>query len=195
MRTVLVALVALGALLGLAPAAHAKGPTAAVIEGPGLGTPVKIESDRPPGLGTLMQRTGGSIMVGDWVDLAPDRPAVELGPRYLVTYYIGKQPVLTQELYPFTAKGSYTFTPAGQLSLAIRTALPGGWFRAPDELAADLTLLVTPRPAAPQQQPQPQPVAVETPSVPLGWWLAGALVVLALAGAAVRRGRKVSAQR
>jgi len=206
MRTAIVVLVALGWLLGLAPAAHAKGPTTATIAGPGLADPVKIESYDAtatlPGLSTLMDWTGGTVMFGDAVELSPDKPTVELGPRYAVTYYLDRQPVLTQELYPFTAKGPFTFTPAGQRSMFINAELQSGWYHGPKELATSLTLLGVTAPGTPQPAPAAASRAAPAPpaapvdgGIPLGWWLVGALAAAGLAGGAVLLRRTVGVRR
>jgi hypothetical protein len=207
MRTATVLLSAVLGLLGATPAAYAKGPTAATLEGPGLATPVRIEAydatAKLPGLGTLMQWTGGTVLFGDGVRLAPDRPAGDLGPRFAVTYFMDRQPVLVQELYPFAASGPHTFTLAGQRSVFTDGELPGGWFRCPGEIVASLALLGIAAPVAsataagPQAAPG-QPAVPATPdapagpaarpadhAVPLGWWLTGVLAAVVLAGAAV----------
>lgn len=215
MRTAVIALVVLGTvlgtLLGLAPAAHAKGPTAARIEGPGLPEPVTVVSydatDRLPGLGTLIQWTGAMIMFDAAERLTPDEPTADHGPRYLVTYYMDKQPVLLQELYPFTAKGPYSFTPAGQRSPFTSAPLPSGWWHAPPEVVATLAVLGVsgPLPAAGSQRPAaasaPAPALAPEPVrdwklPPAGWWLAGVLVAVALvAGTILVRARFVGARR
>jgi hypothetical protein len=199
MRTAIVALITFGTLLGLAPAAYAKGPTAATIEGPGLAEPVRIESyettSKRPGLDSLIGWTGATIMYDGMMQLAPDRPAVELGPRYTITYYLDRQPVLTQEMYPFAEDSPYTFTPAGQKSIFIGTELQTGWFRSPQSLETALLALGA-DPLRPSAAEQPQPAAAGAAPVdttapdggfPPRWWpgaaLVGALLVAGLAGA------------
>jgi len=191
MRRAIVVLVALGwLLLGLAPAAQAKGPTAAVIEGPGITEPVRVESyeavGQLPDIGTLMQRTGGDVMFGDVVRLDPDAPATELGARFTVQYLMDKDVVLTQELYPFAEGGPYTFTPPGQRSLFVEAEMASGWFRGPAELTTTLERMGATKTDAAD--------VVAEQAVPAGWWLGGGAavvaVVLALAGVAVSRHRR-----
>jgi hypothetical protein len=213
-----VALLSFGLLLdlalGAAPAAYAKGPTAATIEGPGLAGPVTVESyeatQRLPGLGDLMRLTGGSVLFGDGPTFRPDRPDGDLGPRFAVAYYMGKQVVLIQELYPFGTGGPFVFTPAGQRSPFTDATLPDGWFAATKELASSMLLLgasQTATQAATQTPtPAPQPAARQAkapvPAAPTGWGSAGVLVValagvalVATAGAVVLRGRAVGPRR
>ena len=197
MRRAIVVLVALGwLLLGLAPAAQAKGPTAAVIEGPGITTPVRVESyeavGRLPDIGTLMQRTGGDVMFGDVVRLDPDAPATELGARFTVQYLMNKDVVLTQELYPFAEGGPYTFTPPGQRSLFVEAEMATGWFRGTAELTTTLERMGATKTEA-GTGPDASDVVAEQ-AVPAGWWLGGGAavvaVVLALAGVVVSRHRR-----
>lgn len=201
MRTVIVAVVALAGLLGLAPAAYAKGPTAVTIEGPGLAEPVRVESyetsGQLPSISTVMEQTGGTVLFGSGTRLEADRPAVELGPRFTVKYLMDIDVVLTQELYPFAAGGPYTFTPAGQKSIFVESEMDSGWFRGPEQLTSTLLALGATRAEA-DVAAQPVTAAAVSESTNTGWWLGGsltaALLVLA-AGVVVVRRRGVGARR
>lgn len=191
-RAIVLLVVLVGWLFGLAPAALAKGPTTAVIDGPGLASPVRVESDhateRLPAISTLMQRTGGVLLFGEQVRRTPPPPAAELGARFVVTYFMDREPMLTQELYPFAAGGPYTFTPAGQWSIFTEADVPSGWFRAPAELTISLQSLGAVDPGSPAG-PAPATVAAAD-SAPAGGfgaggWLAGGLALVALVVAVV----------
>jgi hypothetical protein len=184
MRTAIVVLVALAGLLGAVPAALAKGPSAAVIEGPGLERPVRIESyeasGQLPGLSTLMEHTGGTVMFGSGTRLQADRPAVELGPRFAVTYLMDTEVVLRQELYPFADGGPYTFIPPGQKSIFVTSDMDSGWFRGPARLTAVMTAMGADSTAVVAAAPA-TPAAAGTNT---GWWLGGSLTAVALVLAA-----------
>ncbi|HEY0637738.1 MAG TPA: hypothetical protein VGD67_08840 [Pseudonocardiaceae bacterium] len=180
MRRVVTAVLVLGGLVGVATPAWAKGPTVAVVEGAGFAA--RVESyervSGMPGLGELLEHTGGAVMFGDAGHggggdgpggagaggLLAERPAGELGERFTVTYLMERDVVLAQELYPFAAGGPWTFTPAGQRSIFTGGAVPHGWFRAPDALTGTVTALRTGTPAPagdPASVPNGDAVAAE----------------------------------
>jgi len=191
-RSLITALLA-AALLSVAPAAHAKGPTSATIEGPGLTPAVRIDSYEPvgarPGMSDLMALTGADrVMFDQATRLAGDAPAAALGPRYTVSC---RQPdehgtqtlALSQDLYPFAAGGPLTYTPPGQRSMFTAATVASGWYRAPHKLTAVLSALgaraplVSPSPAT-AQQPAGQsrnPAGPGTVAV-LGWATASLIV-------------------
>jgi hypothetical protein len=143
----------------LASPALAKGPSEVSIEGPGLSEPIMIE------LGELGLRPGSPLMefsenVG-FFDVVfrgsrAERPAGDLGPRYLVTYLVpgpeGEEFVLEQDLYPYAEAGPVSYLAPGQQVYARNTA--GGWFVGGAELK-DM-LMVVGLPATPPSAPDSQ---------------------------------------
>ncbi len=206
MRRAIVVVLALGWLFVLTPAAHAKGPTAAVIEGPGLTEPLRVESyeatGKLPSISTVMTGTGGDVLFGDVVRLRPDAPTTELGARFTVTYLMGPEVALTQELYPFAVGGPYSFTPPGQRSPFVGSDMASGWFRGTQELTDKLVTFGAVDVKASEQveavEQQATPTQATAGEVATGWWLGGGaavLAVVALAGVAVSRGWKVGLRR
>ena len=205
LRRSLITALLLGVLLAIAPAAHAKGPTDAAIEGPGLTPAVHVDSYTPvgnrPSMSDLMTLTGADRVMFDLTTrLAIDAPAAPLGQRYTVSY---RQPgadgktmvVLRQDVYPFASGGPVTYTPPGQLSVFITgSTLATGWYKAPAKLRPVFTTLgarphmVTPGPASAQQAPPPANTSSGPGTAAVLMWIGGSLVVgaaLIAAGSAV----------
>jgi len=137
-RCLVVAAVAAAALV-LSAAAAAKGPTGALLSGPGLEGAVQITGQGEGGagtpLGTLVDSGGFFAQV---FGQAPDptmrtRPSGTLGPRYKVVYLVpGPNSVrsrLVQLVYPYAKPGPLTYMKPGQQFWNGRKA-HGGWYAA-----------------------------------------------------------------
>lgn len=163
MRRLLVAGLVTGALLVLPGTALAKGPSEALINGPGLAAPLRVDgaSDlgggdlgRPGQFGDLMQHAGFSEGVWGPQAGAPaaEEPAGELGPRYTVTWTLpgpsGAEDTVRQDLYPFAEVGAVTYVPPDQLFFDGQRT-PGGWFAGGAELSTLLLDLGLREPAPP----------------------------------------------
>ena len=132
-------LAALAAVLGavLAPAALAKGPSAARIEGPGLQDPILIKGFSEPGnaspLGQLVESGGFFPAVfGQTPDpMSTARPAGDLGPRYRVVFTVpgpdSSRSTIVQDMYPYATPRAVTYMRPGQ-SFWDGQLSHGGWF-------------------------------------------------------------------
>jgi hypothetical protein len=140
-------------VLAVAPAAEAKGPTRATIEGPGLSkslawNPVNAEK-RTPGFFKLVAGLGFFPAAFGTVPspLLPSRPEGDLGPKYTITYGVptgrGKPAAVRQDLYPYAAGGPVTYMPPGQ-KLFVDRETTGGWYRAGNKVKATLRRLGLP---------------------------------------------------
>lgn len=124
--------------MSVAPA-RAKGPAQAVIEGPGLSSPISLRVQGAktigPDLAAVVEKSGFFDTV--WCPGCPDRPPEgELGPRYMVTYSIGDAPgepsTILQHVYPYAKPRPVTFMLPDQRFYNERTS--GGWHVADDGL-------------------------------------------------------------
>jgi hypothetical protein len=176
-------------MMVLATPAHAKGPTRAVIEGPGLTVPVVI---RGPDVGILFFRSGfGSAL---WACLPqdhcrPHRPHGDLGPRFVATYVLAfpnaqghmVRSQVVQYLYPQARPKPLAYVPPGQPYAGTHTV--GGTFTLGSTLLKNVTGLdlgVAQPSAAPAAAPPPAPGPSAAPML-----LAGvAAVAVALIGVA-----------
>ncbi|MDP9296906.1 MAG: hypothetical protein M3O88_09475 [Actinomycetota bacterium] len=175
------AIVLLGLLAGLTmlgPSALAKGPSQAVITGPGLSAPLSL---REPGSKTIGQELANMVQLSGFFSEAfggkarGHRPSGELGPRYMVTYTmsdINPPATLTQYIYPFADAGPVTTMARGQTFWGTQHT-PGGWFGAKGKLKTFLMGLGVPEPVV------HAPVAASSgggsAGFPLGWLLAAVL--------------------
>lgn len=152
-RCLSVALLALALLLAVAPAAMAKGASAATIKGPGLARPISVRGLGEPGTDTqlakLSDQTGlFAAMFGDTAGGQPsgERPSGDLGPRYTVTYAVPGDNTtfaVVQDLYPYAPGGPVTHVQPGQRLWAGQQVV-GGWFRGPATLLPMLRSLGLP---------------------------------------------------
>jgi hypothetical protein len=144
--------------LALPAAALAKGPTEALISGPGLAKPLKLGgpggwTDGSP-MAELTSRAGFFQVVwgGQPGQTLTKSPTKDLGPRYRVVYVVpgpsGTNDRIHQDLYPFAKGGALTYTPRGQRFFDTRRTL-GGWFRVVPPLTATLVAAGLPRPTPP----------------------------------------------
>jgi hypothetical protein len=118
----------------LAPAALAKGPSAASVTGPGLGKAVSVKGTEGSGaLGDLTQYSGFfPAAFGQTPDpMLQGRPTGKLGQRFTIRYRVpgggGEVFRITQDLYPYAQGGALTYTKPGQRIFDMRTR--GGWYR------------------------------------------------------------------
>lgn len=126
-RLVLVLLAA----AALAPAALAKGPSAATITGPGLDHAVAVRGTEMSGrLGDLTTYSGffPAAFGQEPNPLLAHKPA-NLGPRYVIHYLVpgGRIFRLTQDLYPYARGGAVTYMRPGQPIFDMYSK--GGWYR------------------------------------------------------------------
>ncbi len=206
MKPRVLAALALAALLLVVPtAAHAKGATAATIDGGGPaglpGGPITLRGDGEPGsgtdLGNLTDASGLFTLMFEARRTAA-RPCAQcpgglkaaptdrLGPRYTITWtFDGNDRGIRQIVYPYAATGPVTFMPAGQPIFDDTTK--GGWYQATDSLRQQLISLGLPDRKALGSAASPQPAPATPTSPPATWPRVAAVVGLLLvaAGAAV----------
>lgn len=185
MRTLALAVLC---VIALPASALAKGPIAATIDGPGLSAPLEIDGSGSWDAGgpfpLLVQETAffAAAWGGD-VPMLPAKPAGELGARYDLTYRLpgpaGKVDLIRQELYPYARGGPLTFTPPGQRFFESQKTL-GGWYRGRPTLRTVLIEVGLPFEAPPAAR-----VVAAADGPPPVAWIAGVLVVLALAALAI----------
>jgi hypothetical protein len=140
------------AALLLAPAALAKGPSAASITGPGLGKPLSIKGTEGSGpLGRLTESTG---FFPTSFQTSPDprlagKPSGKLGPKFTIRYLVpgpnNERFRITQDLYPYAKGGAVTYMKPGQSIFDSHTI--GGWYRGGSELKQTLVRAGLPRAA------------------------------------------------
>jgi hypothetical protein len=136
----------------LAPAALAKGPSAASVSGPGLGKALAVKGSEDSGpLGELTQWSGFfPAAFGQQPDpMLHGRPDGKLGARYTIRYLVpgpdNERFRITQDLYPYAQGGALTYTRPGQRIFDMRTR--GGWYRGGQELKRVLVHAGLPRTA------------------------------------------------
>ena len=188
----MVAFVAAAALLG-APAALAKGPSGADINGPGTGGGIHLGGNGEGGTGTPL---GDLVTWGGFFDQAygadsfqpRSRPKGDLGPRYRVVYTLpgpDGTSTLRQDVYPYARPTPVTYMAPGQRFFGGQQSL-GGWYVASTALRTSLVAAGLP---------------ARTPDTGgSGWWPAWAiaaavLVFAALAAATVRSPRGARSDR
>jgi len=211
--TALTAGMTTAAVVALATPALAKGPSQAVITGPGLAHPVVISGDGEPGqlgrLAGLAALTGlYTAMFGPGVSEPAPAPlhgvpsGATLGPRYTIVYTVpGVTPQPGQEfgriregLYPRAAGGPVIYIPPGQQGFG-QPLLVTGWLRGTPQLVHILARLgVRPRLGA-RTATAAGPSARPPASPATAWLIILAVVVAAavLAGAALLRHRRPAA--
>lgn len=140
--------------LVLAPAALAKGPSAATITGPGLASPLKVdgygEGDTTTPLGILVSEAGffPQVFGQSPSPLLRSRPAGTLGSRYVVTYEVpgpsSDGDRIRQDLYPYASSGVVSYMEPNQLFWGGQHTV-GGWMRGTPGLRAKLVAAGLPR--------------------------------------------------
>jgi hypothetical protein len=137
------------AAAALAPAALAKGPSAATITGPGLAHALSVKGTESSGrLGDLTQYAGffPAAFGQEPNPLLARRPA-NLGPRFTIHYVVPGDKVyhLTQNLYPYARGGSVSYMKPGQAIFGMDSR--GGWYRGGADLKRTLVAVGLPRAA------------------------------------------------
>ncbi|HEV2259969.1 MAG TPA: hypothetical protein VGS06_43225 [Streptosporangiaceae bacterium] len=220
-RLIVIAALAAGmsaaAALSLATPALAKGPSQASITGPGLVRAIVVSGEGEPGqqgtLAVLAGQTGlFNALFGADITGIPQTPTslrtppkAALGPRYAVSYTVpGLTPQpgeqfgrIVQDLYPDAVGGPVIYTPPGQGGFG-QSLQVTGWLRASPQLTRTLAQLGVPRRPVTPASPRTRPSAVhsaaarQTGSRALGWLIAAAvgIAAVALAAAAQHRHRK-----
>ena len=135
------------AAAALAPAALAKGPSAATITGPGLDRALAVEGTEMSGaLGDLTQYAGffPAAFGQQPTPMLVRRPA-NLGPRYTIHYVVPGDRIyrLTQDLYPYARGGAVTYMKPDQPIFGMGSR--GGWFRGGADLKRTLVRAGLPR--------------------------------------------------
>jgi hypothetical protein len=184
-RLVLVAIVA----LALPAGALAKGPSAAEITGPGIGT-IRIAGDAESNaVSTFSEVTAGAGFFAAVYRPQPDpmlrrRPQVELGPRYRIAWTLPTptgRASLYQDVYPYAKPYAVTYMRPGQTFYGGMTT-HGGWYVGGAGLKQSLVAAGLPR-----QVPSP---GSGLSAAGLGGISAGAFAALALAVFLVTRLRR-----
>lgn len=135
MKRVLFMLAAAAATLVFAAAAHAKGPSAGTIHGPGLGKGLALRGpeNKSSPFFRFVEAAGffPAVFPQSPDPMLSSRPTSELGPKYTIDYTVpgpeGQTFRLTQALYPYADGGPVTYMRPGQPVFAVKTR--GGWFR------------------------------------------------------------------
>jgi hypothetical protein len=137
MKHVLFLTIGLGLVGAMLPgSALGKGASEAAITGPGLSGPLELGGSGEPGsgeLGTIAETAGFFAAVfGQSPDpMVAQRPAGDLGPRYVITYLMpgpnGEHVELVQHLYPYAKPHPVTYMRPGQ-ELWATERTRGGWY-------------------------------------------------------------------
>ncbi len=100
--------------LALPSAALAKGPSAAVIVGPGL-TTIRISGQEgsPTPFWRLTEAAGWFEAVYGPSRLPQEPPNGDPGPRYTITWTVPTEGTLLQDVYPYAKPSPLTYMPAG----------------------------------------------------------------------------------
>ena len=149
------ALVLAASVVALGPApTFAKGPSSAVIEGPGIDSSITLPEPGATTIGVDLARLiQDSGLFTESCRTCDDRlrqpPSGELGPRYVITYSMGttggggtRSSGLVQYVYPMATPDPVTYLPADQPFLGGESA--GGWYVARPRLARLLIRLGVP---------------------------------------------------
>jgi hypothetical protein len=151
MRQRMLIALAAAAVAALLPAGAAEakvGPEGLTIEADQLLTPIRLGSatgeEAEPVLFRIAERSGFfpasmELVPNPMMDRAPtaDLGAARLDLTWEVTGHPAGAAALRQVIYPHAAGGPLTYTAPGQALIEGESA-PGGWFRAPSALLADL---------------------------------------------------------
>lgn len=137
------------AAAALAPAALAKGPSAATITGPGLDRALAVKGTEMSGrLGDLTTYSGFfPAAFGQQPSPMLDRRPGNLGPRYTIHYVVPGGAIfhLTQDLYPYARGGAVTYMKPRQSIFGM--SAKGGWYLGGADLKRTLVAAGLPRTA------------------------------------------------
>jgi hypothetical protein len=132
-RVMLVFALCVAAVLWASLPAFAKGPSQAILEGPGISSPIAVRDPGAPTIGPELAAlvTDSGLFTGLACRTCDDRlrhrPTGELGLRYTVTYTMGSgSNEVVQYVFPYAAPDPVTYVPAGQRFY--RGSTVGGWF-------------------------------------------------------------------
>jgi hypothetical protein len=132
----------------LAPSAAAKGPTQAVLTGPGITDPIMLKEPDSPTIGPVLSDVvmDSGFFYEAWANDGPrghlmHRPAGDLGPRYTITYTMSlgsnRSDDIVQYVYPYARPRPVTSMPPGQEFWGT-SETTGGWYSAPFTLKRTL---------------------------------------------------------
>ncbi len=135
-------------LLAMAPAAYAKGPLGATIEGEGVKGALHIDKPGELGQGTPMSELVEAIgffelTFGGDVDVAQEAPTKTLGKSGLlvITWDMGDGHSIVQQVYLHAEGGPVTFVKPGQLFWEDTAETVGGWYTVTGDIVTPLTEL------------------------------------------------------
>jgi hypothetical protein len=175
--------------LALPSTALSKGPTKAIIAGPGMPA-IRIsgaEGNSTP-FWHFVEAAGFFEAAWGPAQLPQTPPDGELGPRYTITWTVPSSSRLHQQLYPYAKPYPVTYMPRRQRIYG--NAVEGGWFSGGRKLERALLRIGVPaRPRVVSSTPSTSPPAPRSPSgskapIPALAAMSAAIAVLALAGAA-----------
>lgn len=181
--------------LALPGAAFAKGPSKALIAGPGITT---IRISGAEGGSTPYWRF---VEAAGWFEAAwgPSRlpqtpPQGDLGPKYTITWIVPSSSRLNQDVYPYAKPYPLTSMAPGQKIWG--TPVKGGWFAGGAKLEKALLRIGVPAkpPAARATAPTPTPAATSSSHFRNGALagIAAVAALLVLAGGATSLRRRSS---
>lgn len=153
----------LAALVGTASPASAKGPTDVQVSGPDVSAAFGwTQRAQDIDVGTLSEAARiPHHWDGSGLGPSPDLTAEQLGPRYVLTWTVGRSPWAAQHAYPFADGGAWV------RFLSVPSGGPGGWVRAP-ALERQLVALGADAETGDPAVDPVDPAAVETGSVGAG---------------------------
>ena len=189
--------------LALPATAAGKGPSKALIVGPGTTIRISGAEGSSTPFWRLVEATGWfEAAWGSPSHLPQAKPQAELGPRYTITWTVPSSNKLEQDVYPYAKPYPVTYMPRGQKLYG--TPVKGGWFVGGVKLRKTLTRACVSA-QAPAPQPPPAP-ARHPPTQPasdsglsafdIGAIAAGALILIAtlvFGARALRRPRRTIA--
>jgi hypothetical protein len=144
--------------LALPASAAAKGPSKALIVGPGI-APIRIsgaEGSATP-FWRFVEATGWFEAAWGTSRLPQAAPTADLGPRYAITWAVPSSNSLHQDVYPYAKPYPVTYMPRGQE--IYDTPVQGGWFTGGAKL--EKALLRIGVPARPPPAPASSPSSLE----------------------------------
>jgi hypothetical protein len=176
------------AALALPASAFGKGPSAASVDGPGVGGGITFSGDGESGgttPGNLANQAGlfYAAFAQEPDPMLSARPKGDLGPRYTITWTVpGPYEAwkLRQDVYPYATPAPVTYMEPGQTVYDQKTR--GGWFQAGPELKTTLVDAGLPSSASTAAA-----TSSEFPNAALFSLLAGFLLVALTAAVVVRR--------
>lgn len=134
-------------LLLVIPAALAKGPAGATIEGEGVKGKLVVDQPGEPGQGTamsqLVERVGFfELAFGQGTASLAQPPTNDLGKqRLVITWDMGSDHTITQEVYHRAQGGPVTYIEPGQRFWDDSTKTAGGWYRVRGDIETPLVQL------------------------------------------------------